>query len=40
MSNGTSLFSDLLEEMAYIIHTIDDDQLQCLMIEFALPAGR
>jgi hypothetical protein len=35
ISSGASLFSPLLEEMAHIIQTTDDDQLQCLMIEFA-----
>jgi hypothetical protein len=40
MSSGTSLFSHLLEEMAHIIHTTDEGQLQYLMIEFALPAGQ
>jgi hypothetical protein len=37
---GASLLSHLLEEMAHIIQTADECQLQCLMIEFAVPAGR
>jgi hypothetical protein len=38
ISSGASLFSYLLEEIAHIIHTADEGQLQCLTIEFALPA--
>jgi hypothetical protein len=40
ISSGASLFSHLLEEMPHIIQTTDEDQLQCLTIEFALPSGR
>jgi hypothetical protein len=40
INSGTSLFSHVLEEMAYIIQTDDEGQLQCLTIEFALLAGR
>jgi hypothetical protein len=40
MSSGGSLFSHILEEMVHTIQTTDEAQLQCLMMEFALPAGR
>jgi hypothetical protein len=39
ISSGAGRFSHLLEEMAYIIQTTDEGQLQCLTIESALPAG-
>jgi hypothetical protein len=39
ISSGASLFSHLLEEMAHIIQTTDEGQLQCRTIEFALLAG-
>jgi hypothetical protein len=38
--SGVSLFSHLLKEMAHIIQITDRGRLQCLTIEFALPAGR
>jgi hypothetical protein len=34
------MFSHLLEEMAHIIQITEEGQLQCLTIEFAIPAGR
>jgi hypothetical protein len=40
INGGASVFSHLLEEMAHVIQTTDEGQLQCLTIEFALPAGR
>jgi hypothetical protein len=40
INSGASLFSRLLEEMAHIIQTTGEGQLQCLTTEFALPAGR
>jgi hypothetical protein len=40
ISRGASLFSYLLGEMTHIIQTTDEGQLQCLTIEFALPAAR
>jgi hypothetical protein len=40
MTSGASVFSHILEEMAHIIQTTDEGQLQFLTIEFALPAGR
>jgi hypothetical protein len=40
ISRGTGLFSYLPEEMTHIIHTTDEGQLQCVTIEFSLPAGQ
>jgi hypothetical protein len=40
INSDAGLFSHLLEEMAQIIQTTDEGQLQCLTIEFALPADR
>jgi hypothetical protein len=40
ISSGASLFSHLLEEMTQIIQTLDEGQLECLMNEFPLLAGR
>jgi hypothetical protein len=39
ISSGASLFSHLVEEMAHIIQTTDENHLQCLTIELTLPAG-
>jgi hypothetical protein len=40
ISSGASLFSHLSGEMAHMIQTIDEGQLQCLAIELTLLAGR